>query len=336
MRHLDLQPAMLHLRVGEHLRQVVDRPAGHAGLLQRTDPFGRGAEHRDLADQRNQLGAMGNARAIGGEAGIGRPLGTPGHLAELAELTVVANGEDDVAVGSGEILIGHDVRMGIAHAPGRHAGGEVIQRLVAEAGDLHVEQRGVDMLALAAAFAMCQRSEHANGGVQAGEDIGQRHADLHRPGALLRIAAPGQAHQPAEALDHEVVAGTRSVGAVLAETGDRAIDQPRIDRLQAFVIQPVGGQPADLEVLQQHIALRHQLADDALALGPGEVDGQRLLVAVGGQVIGGLRGVLAVLILEIGRAPVAGIVARAGALDLDHLGAEVAENLPAPGPGEYA
>ncbi len=42
------------------------------------------------------------------------------------------------------------------------------------------------------------------------------------------------------------------------------------------------------------------------------------------------------LILEIGRAPVAGIVAGAGALDLDHLSAEITENLPTPGPGEHA
>jgi len=82
---------------------------------------------------------MGDPRAIAGEARIVRPLRSSGHLAELSELTVVADGEDDVAIGSGEILIGHDVRMGIAHAPGRHAGGEVVERLVAEAGDLHVE-----------------------------------------------------------------------------------------------------------------------------------------------------------------------------------------------------
>ena len=81
--------------------RVVDRPAGHTGLLQRTDPFGRGAEHRD-----RRISGISSARwatrAIGGEAGIGRPLGTSSHLAELAELTVVANGEDDVAVGSGK------------------------------------------------------------------------------------------------------------------------------------------------------------------------------------------------------------------------------------------
>ena len=32
---------MLHLRIGEHLVHLVDRPAGHAGLVQQLDPFGR-------------------------------------------------------------------------------------------------------------------------------------------------------------------------------------------------------------------------------------------------------------------------------------------------------
>ena len=32
----------------------------------------------------------------------------------------------------------------------------------------------------------------------------------------------------------------------------------------------------------------------------------------------------------------AGVVAAAGALDLDHLGTEITENLPGPRPGEHA
>src|SRR5690606_41034569 len=65
------------------------------------------------------------------------------------------------------------------------------------------------------------------------------------------------------------------------EAGDRAVDQPRIDRLQRFVVEAVGRQAADLEVLQHHVALRRQFAYQALALGLGEVQSQRLLVAVG-------------------------------------------------------
>ena len=35
------------------------------------------------------------------------------------------------------------------------------------------------------------------------------------------------------------------VGTVLAEAGDRAADQPRVDRPQAGVVEPVSGQAAD-------------------------------------------------------------------------------------------
>ncbi|MNE47022.1 hypothetical protein D3C80_1413980 [compost metagenome] len=236
---------------------------------------------------------MGDPRAVAGEARVLGPFGMPGDFAELAELAVVADGEDEVAVGGGEILVRHDVRVGVAHAPWRHAGGQVVHRLVGQAGHLHVEQGHVDVLAEAGLLAVRQRAEHRGARVQAGEDVGQRHADLHRPGALLAFGAPGQAHQPAQALDHEVVAGALGVGAVLAEAGDRAVDQPRIDLAQAGVVEAVGGQAADLEVLQQDVRLRHQLADQALALRAGEVDGQRLLVAVGAQVVGRFRGVLA-------------------------------------------
>ncbi len=37
-----------------------------------------------------------------------------------------------------------------------------------------------------------------------------------------------------------------------------------------------------------------------------------------------------------GRAPAAGVVARARPLDLDHIGAQVSKDLPRPGPGQNA
>src|SRR3546814_13617258 len=51
------------------------------------------------------------------------------------------------------------------------------------------------------------------------------------------VLLAGHAHQPAHALDQEVVAGARGIGPGLAEAGDRAVDQPRIDLRQAVVIE---------------------------------------------------------------------------------------------------
>jgi hypothetical protein len=55
-----------------------------------------------------------------------------------------------------------------------------------------------------------QRGEHGVAGIQAGQDVGQRHADLLRAGAVLAVGAAGDAHQAAHALDQEVVAGARA------------------------------------------------------------------------------------------------------------------------------
>ena len=38
--------------------------------------------------------------------------------AEFAELTIVAHSQDEVAIGTGEILIRHDIRMGVTQALG--------------------------------------------------------------------------------------------------------------------------------------------------------------------------------------------------------------------------
>ncbi|MNR04670.1 hypothetical protein D3C85_1206500 [compost metagenome] len=226
--------------------------------------------------------------------------------------------------------------MSITQTPRWRAGGEVVHGLVGQAGDLHVEQRHIDVLAAAIAVTMGEGGQDRHGRVEPGEDVGQRDTDFHRPRTFFTFRAPGQAHQPAQALDHEVIAGALGVGPGLTKAGDRAIDQARVDRLQAFIVQPIGSQATNLEVLDQHIRLRCQLAHQALALGLGEVDGQRTLVAVGRQVVGSLAGVLAVGVLKEGRPPGARIIAAARALDLDHFGAEVGEYLPGPGPGQHS
>ena len=154
-------------------------------------------------------------------------LGLPATSQNLRELAVVADRQDHVAVGGREVLVRHDVRVRVAHAARHRAADQVVGGLVGQAGDLHVEQRQVDVLALAGAVAVRERGQHADGGVQAGEDVGQRDADLLRARALLAVGAAGDAHQPAHALDQEVVAGALRVRAGLAEAGDRAVDQAR-------------------------------------------------------------------------------------------------------------
>src|SRR6185295_10759178 len=84
------------------------------------------------------------------------------------------------------------------------------------------------------------------------------------------------------------------------------------------------------------LALVREFACDLLALGLGDVERDRFLVAIHRDEIGGFAGVLSAAVLHPGWAPASRVVARAGALDLDHLGAEVGKVLRRPGPGEDA
>ncbi len=279
---------------------------------------------------------MLHARRVGGETFVARPLALARHVAELRELAVVAHGQDHVAVGGREILVRHDVRVRVAHAARHRAADQVVGGLVGQAGDLHVQQRQVDVLARAGAVAVRERGQHADGGVQAGEDVGERDAHLLRPGPLFALGAAGDAHQPAHALDQEVVAGALRVRAGLAEAGDRAVDEAGLHGQQAGVVEPVLLEAADLEVLQHDIGFHREAAHQRLAFGVGDVDRDRALVAVGAEVVRGVARLLAGRVLQPGRAPRARVVAGAGALHLDDVGAEIGQQLSRPRAREHA
>ena len=141
-------------------------------------------------------------------SGHPRPARPAEQRAEPAELRVVAHRDDDVTVGDGEALVGHDIRMRVAHPVRRLARDQIVHRLVGEHGHLRIEQRHVDMAALPVASRSAQRRQDRDRRIEAGEDIGEGDADL------LRLAGglAGQVHDPAHALDDEVVAGARGIG----------------------------------------------------------------------------------------------------------------------------
>src|SRR5881296_548570 len=58
VRHFDLQPTVLHLRILEDLAVVVDRTAGHVGRFEPLDPVLARAPLHDFADKRDQLAAV--------------------------------------------------------------------------------------------------------------------------------------------------------------------------------------------------------------------------------------------------------------------------------------
>jgi hypothetical protein len=127
-----------------------------------------------------------------------------------------------------------------------------------------------------------QGSQNGGGGIDAGENVGHGDADLLR----LAVRLSGDAHQPGHALDDEVIAGAMRIGAGLAEAGDGAVDQARVERRKSRVIQPVFRKAPDLEILDHHIGVGHKATDGFLAFGRAEIDGDGFLAPVGGMEIG--------------------------------------------------
>jgi len=271
-----------------------------------------------------------------GEAGL--VVDVVGHLGETRQaengaepgvLAVIAGGDDDVAVGDRKHLIGHDVGMGVADPLWDFAGDQIIERLVGEDADGGVDQSRVHIAPQAGLLAPRQRRQDADDRIDAGEQIRDRHAGAGRFG----VGGAGEAHEAAHALRHQVVAGAPRIGTGLAETGHRTVDQARIVGRQTLVVETEPGEAAHLEVLDQDVGLLRQLPDDAATILAFEIAFDGALAAVGGMKIGSAE-MAAVLGLDERRAPGAGVVADATALDLDHVGAEIGEDLARPGTGE--
>ena len=215
--------------------------------------------------------------------------------------------------------------MSVAQARRHRAAHQPVHVDVGQHRQRAVEQSHVDMLTATAALPRPQGGLNRVGGVEPGEQIGDRHPHL----VGFAVGRTGDAHQPGHALHDVVVAGHLRVRSVLTEAGDRAVHQPRVEFGQAGVVQPVLGQPAHLVVFDQHVGVGGQPADDFLPLRLGDVHGQRFLAAVGAQKIG--RGA----VRQAGRRPLPGIVAAARALHLDHFRAQVGQQLAGPRPGQY-
>ena len=169
MVKLDAQAARVDRGVGEELFQIVDRPPGNPRGIQGSLKRPTVQRGNGFGDGGDQGGAILDTGAVVGVGGIGGQVGAADDVAEARELAIIANRDDDMAVGGGECLIGHDVRMRVAQAPRRISRGQIIHRLIGEHRHLAVEQRHIDILAAAAALAMDQGGKHGGDHIHAGE-----------------------------------------------------------------------------------------------------------------------------------------------------------------------
>src|SRR5262249_8440763 len=165
--------------------------------------------------------------------------------------------------------------------------------------------------------------------IHSGEDIGDRNSDT----SWFAVSNASQIHDSGHALRHQVIARAFRVRSVLSKSGHRAVDQAGAFRCQTFVVESEFRQPSDLEVLDQDIGARSELAHDAPTLIAFEVHFDGAFAAISGMKIG-RPDMVTIRAFDKRRTPAAGIVARALTLNLDHVGAEIGQHLPGPGTGK--
>ena len=195
---------------------------------------------------------------------------------------------------------------------------------------LHVKKGQVDVIAAPRQLAMAKGRKYADGGIKTREDVGDGNANLRRSAARCVVGSAGNAHEATKPLHHEVVTRAVAIGASLAETGDRAIDKPGVDRRERAIVETILRQSSDLEVLDQDVRCPCELANGVLALRVGNVDRYRFLSPICREEIGRVAGGLASGVCCVGWTPASGIVSCAGPLDLNNLRAEVGQRLACP------
>ena len=142
--------------------------------------------------------------------------------------------------------------------------------------DLRLQQRGLHPLAFAGNLALEQRGQDAHGAEQPRGEVGDGNADPHRAFA----GRAGDRHQPAHALRDLIEAGTLVIGAVLAEAGNRAIDDARIDLAHALIVDAEFCLHVGAEIFDDDVGLFHQPPEDLEAFRLFQVERHRALVAV--------------------------------------------------------
>ena len=329
-------PRASNLRVGEDSIEGVDRPAGDAHRLQQAAPLVHRPLPRDVVQGGDQLHAVAQAADVGREARVFGNLRAAGHRAEFAELAVVADGKREVPVAGGEDAVGHDVLVLVAGAGRRLAPDQIVHGLVREPRHLRVQEREVDMLAAPGPFAARERGEDCGRRIHARHQVGGGDTHLLRPAAGQVVPLAGDAHDAAHGLRNQIVAGAARVGPRLAEAGDRTVDEARVERRKGGVVEAVLGEAAHFVVLDEDIGACGEPLDHRLPFGRGDVEGDRALPPVGRHVVGGIGGLGPARVAEEGGTPGSRVIARTRPLDLDHVGAEIGQQLARPGAREDA
>ena len=268
-------------------------------------------------------GAVRGARAVGGEARVVHPVVEAHERTERLPELVAPHGQGEIPRPGAERLVGEEGLVRGAHRGGHLAVGQVGADHAREDAELAVEHGHVDVLATARLVLHPQGVHDPEGGVHARHHVRHGHAAAHAPPARLA----GDADHAALGLDDEIEGGAITVGPVLPEARDRAVDDAGVAPPGLLVGDAELLERPHAVVLQDHVGLLHEAEVQLAARRILEVDLHALLVAVQAHEVGRLRA-------GEGRPPGARDVAAVRGFHLHHLGAKVAEHRGAERAGE--
>ena len=196
--------------------------------------------------------------------------------------------------------------------PRHDTAGEELGRLPDGQRHAGVDERRVHQLPRPGPLARVERGQDAARGEEAGSQVRQGDAHLHR--RAIRLS--GHRHQPGHPLGDQIepaLVGGRPGPAVAR---DRGVDQTWIADAQGRVVEPEPAQHAGAVVLDEHVRFRRQPPQHVGAAGRLQIDDDAALPAVDG-IEGGA------VVAARPRHPARGIARRR--LHLDHVGAHVAQ-----------
>ncbi len=307
----------LNLGIVEDLLDVVHLPHADVVLDEEVVPLVAGPRPDDRLDLLPRLDffRVRGTDELVGKAAVLDEVGPPDGLAEvLPEPGLGAADREELFVLG---LVHGVIRVGAAEearaAPGRQAVAEeeAEVRRGREQRERGIEVRHVHVLALPGALAGEERQHDPERSMEARPAvIGD---DVQGNGGL----AIGFSNQPQDAGERQVidvVGRVVAVGAVLAETGEGAVDDARVDLADRLVVAAEPLHDAGAEAFDNHVCAGGELLEDRLAFGGLEVQREAPLVPVD---VG--EGRPALVVQDVGLA-----VGRRG-LDFQDVGPHVAQ-----------
>ena len=340
LRVLDLHDhaPVAHLRVLHGLVERVDGRDGDAGGAEPLHPRAARVCGDDDLERGVDAGAMRETLRPEREGGVAERLGGGARLAlkrgggvghgvdEGAPVGVDGYGDEQPAVARAVGVVGDMQGQFVAGAGRRDAGHQVHHGVVVDERHLHVEHRDVDVLPLAGALALSKRGEDPERARHPRAEVAVEGAGAHW-GA---VGVAGHAHHAGVGLHGGVEGGAVASGAGESEPGDGAGDHAGVELAERGI---VGAEPpgyAGAVVVDDDVGPADEVGEHLLAAAAAEVDDDAALVALQVHDVGRERahhqgGTRAV---ELAR------VLAAGRLDLDDVGAEVAEYRRGERPGD--